>query len=185
MIAQISLPFWALSGRELQLMACCGCPRDTFRTNRACGIEEGLLAGGGSWLDGAKFPQTPLSVSKIVSGPEHFSAHARALRRRTLDQPSRCTGVMNPQSGSGSASEWARAQPRNGLGTGPQFKARSKARCVRSLRLPRNAHLENRARLRQCLVRRARGPCYAATHRACLRRLGHAHAACAAAGARA
>jgi hypothetical protein len=30
-----------------------------------------VVVGGGSWLDGANFPETPLSVSKIVFGPEH------------------------------------------------------------------------------------------------------------------
>ena len=31
-----------------------------------------VVAGGGSWLDGANFPETPLSVSKIVFGPERY-----------------------------------------------------------------------------------------------------------------
>jgi hypothetical protein len=62
MIAHISFAFWALSGRELQLMACCGCPRDTFRTNRACEIEEGLLLAEAPGLMVPTFPETPLSV---------------------------------------------------------------------------------------------------------------------------
>jgi hypothetical protein len=49
-----------------------------------------VVAGGGSWLDGANFPETPLSVSKIVSGPEHYCGARKGSRRRTLDQPSRC-----------------------------------------------------------------------------------------------
>jgi hypothetical protein len=31
---------------------------------RACEIEEGLLLGAGSWLDGANFPETPLPSRK-------------------------------------------------------------------------------------------------------------------------
>jgi len=93
MIAHISLPFRALSGRELQLMACCGCPRDPPAQTDAqtdaqtCEIEERLFADGGSWLDGANFPKVPLSVSKMCSGPKTIRArkgssppHARSAK---------------------------------------------------------------------------------------------------------
>jgi len=64
--------FWALSGRELQLMACCGCPRDTFRTNRAC---EGLLL--------AEAPGLMVPTFRRRHFPSQNGVRARTLFRRT------------------------------------------------------------------------------------------------------
>jgi hypothetical protein len=79
MIAYISLPFWALSGREQQLMACCGCPRDASaqtdaQTERAKS-REGLLLEGAPGLMVPTFRRRTFRLEN--------SLRARTLFRRT------------------------------------------------------------------------------------------------------
>jgi hypothetical protein len=67
-----------------------------------------VAAGGGSWLDGANFPETPLSVSKKVFGPEHYfgarkgSAAARSISQAVVEPAVRLPAPADVTNGCGS-----------------------------------------------------------------------------------
>src|SRR3954471_4896155 len=99
MIAHISFAFWALSGRELQLMACCGCPRDAAHTDAQTErVNRGrVVAGGDSWLDGANLfrrrdfrLENRLRARTLFRRTQGLSAAARSLSKPLWKPLSAC-----------------------------------------------------------------------------------------------